>query len=65
MRINRKTSTLGLTRQAYTIMNDYNTDLLTALKSLKVRILKTEAEVFGGNPLNPTSIIVGVPGGLI
>jgi hypothetical protein len=50
-------TTLGLMRQAYTHMNDYNIDLLTTLRSLKVQILKTEAEVFGGNPLNPTSII--------
>jgi len=50
-------TTLGLMRQAYTQMNDYNTDLLTVLRSLNVQILKTEAEVIGGNPLNPTSII--------
>jgi hypothetical protein len=53
-----KRSTLGLVRQAYTLMNDYNTDLLTVLQNLKVRILKAEADVFGANPLNPTSLIL-------
>ena len=52
-----KRSTLGLMRQAYTLMNDYNTDLLTTLNSMRVRILRTEIDLIGANPLNPTSLV--------
>jgi hypothetical protein len=50
-------TTLGMMRKAYTVMNDYNTDLFTILKNAKVQILKTDTDIFGGNPLNPTSLI--------
>jgi hypothetical protein len=52
-----KISTLGMMRQAYTLMNDYNTDLLATLKSMNVQILQTDTDIVGGNPLNPTSFI--------
>jgi hypothetical protein len=38
-------------------MNDYNADLLTTLKNMRVQILKTDIDLIGGNPLNPTSLI--------
>jgi len=50
-------STLGLMRRAYTQLNDYNTDLLSSLKAMGVQILKTQYDVIGRNPLNPTSLI--------
>jgi len=50
-------STLGLMRQAYTLMNDYNTDLLSVLKSMRVQILRKEVDIIGTNPLNPTSLV--------
>ena len=50
-------STLGLMRRGYTLLNDYNTDLLTTIKTMGVKILKTQYDLFGGNPLNPTSLI--------
>jgi len=50
-------STLGLMRRAYTRMNDYNTDLLTTIKAMDVKILKTQYDLIGGNPLNPESFI--------
>ena len=50
-------STLGLMRQAYTLMNDYNADLLSALKITEVNVIKTEVDIVGANPLNPTSIV--------
>jgi len=52
-----KESTLGLMRQAYTLLNDYNTDLLTAIKAMGVKILRTQYDLIGGNPLNPTSLV--------
>jgi len=49
----------GLMRRRYTEINDYNRDLLSVLKGRPdVRIRHTEANVFGVNPLNPTSIIL-------
>jgi len=50
-------STLGLLRRSYTLMNDYNRDLFTVIKEAGVKILKTEKDIFGHNPLNPTSLI--------
>ncbi len=52
-----KHSTLGLMRQAYALMNDYNTDLLTTLNSMGAQILKTDVDLIGANPLNPTSLV--------
>ncbi len=50
---------LGLMRRRYTEVNDYNRNLLSQLRERSefVRIVRTEADVFGLNPLNPTSII--------
>jgi len=50
-------SKLGLMRRGYTLMNDYNRDLFTVIREAGAKILKTEKDVFGHNPLNPTSII--------
>ncbi len=50
-------STLSLMRQAYTIINDYNTDLLGTLKQTKAVITRIEHDIVGVNPLNPTSAI--------
>lgn len=52
-----KRSTLGMMRQAYILMNDYNTDLLTTLNSMRVQILRTDIDLIGANPLNPTSLV--------
>jgi len=50
-------STLGLFRRAFTCLNDYNTDLLSAIKGMGVNILKVQYDIFGSNPLNPTSLV--------
>lgn len=52
-----KSSALGLMRRAYTLINDYNTDLLTVLEDMKMQILETDADLLGTNPLNPTCLI--------
>ena len=54
-----KSSTLGLMRQAYTLINNYNTDLLTTLNSMSVqsKILRIDIDLIGANPLNPTSLV--------
>lgn len=49
---------LGLMRRRFTEKNDYNRDLLSKLQQKPhVRILRAQADVFGLNPLAPTSII--------
>jgi hypothetical protein len=49
---------LGLMRRRYVNLNDYNKDLLPELQQRSyIRIRNTEANVFGLNPLNPTSVI--------
>jgi len=50
---------LGLMRRRYAEVNDYNRDLLSELQrwSDDIRIVHTEAGVFGLNPLNPTSVV--------
>lgn len=55
---NDPSTTLGLMRKSYTLLNDYNKDLFTCLKQMGVKILKMENDLFGLNPLNPTSLIV-------
>lgn len=51
-------SLLGLMRQCYAEMNDYNRNLLTVLESTAgVEIVSKRPNVIGLNPLNPTSII--------
>ena len=49
---------LGLMRHRYTELNDYNRDLLSQLQRRSyIRILSIQTNMFGLNPLNPTSII--------
>jgi hypothetical protein len=49
---------LGLMRRRYSEVNDYNRDLLSELQSRSyIRVVCLEANVFGLNPFNPTSII--------
>ncbi|MFH1422050.1 MAG: hypothetical protein ABIH42_04990 [Planctomycetota bacterium] len=49
---------LGLMQRRYAEVNDYNRDLISQLKSRSfVQIIKTDTDVFGFNPMNPTSII--------
>ena len=49
---------LGLMRQRYAEINDYNRDLLSELKHRSyVQIADIQRDVFGINPLNPTSIV--------
>jgi hypothetical protein len=50
---------LGLMRKRYNQANDYNRDLLSQLKqrSKLIRLVRMQADVFGLNPLNPTSVI--------
>jgi hypothetical protein len=55
------TTVLGLMRQKYTRINDYNRDLLSSLRYAGVRITHNDLNVFGLNPLNPTSIIAWSP----
>ena len=51
------TTMLGLMRQKYARINDYNRDLISSLRYAGVRITRSDFNVFGLNPLNPTSII--------
>lgn len=48
---------LGMMRRAYTKINDYNTDLLSAIRNAGGKIIRTEVDIIGANPLNPTSVI--------
>lgn len=51
-------SLLGLLRRRYAELNDYNRDLLTVLRNHpSIRLDSVQANVFGLNPLNVTSII--------
>ena len=51
-------SLLGLLRKRYTEANDYNRDLLSQLEGrANIRILQRRPNVFGSNPLHPTSVI--------
>jgi len=55
----QRTSLIGLLRNKYTQINDYNKNLLELLnESSDIEILHTDIDAFGNNPLNPTSIIV-------
>lgn len=56
--LNPENTLLGQLRQSYAMLNDYNTDLLSMIQHMGVSILKCEYDVFGENPLNPTSVIV-------
>ena len=48
---------LGMLRRAYTHLNDYNIDLLSTIKNMDVNIRQIQYDIFGSNPLNPTSLI--------
>jgi hypothetical protein len=49
---------LGLLRRRYAQVNDYNRDLIDVLSTAKfVNIQSSEPDVFGLNPLNPTSVV--------
>ncbi|MDD4286970.1 MAG: class I SAM-dependent methyltransferase [Candidatus Peribacteraceae bacterium] len=51
-------SLLALLRKRYTEMNDYNRDLLPLLRANPaVTVQEAQMNVFGLNPLNPTSVI--------
>lgn len=50
---------IGLLRCRYTQINDYNRNLLECLRSCsEIEIVHMETDLFGRNPLNPTSILV-------
>lgn len=52
-------SFLGLLRNRYAELNDYNQNLLELVTEDKeIEVLHLERDVFGGNPLNPASILV-------
>jgi hypothetical protein len=54
-----RTNFLGLIRERYKEINDYNRNLREVLTSRSdIRILYEDFDVYGLNPLNPTSIIV-------
>lgn len=48
---------LGLLRQSYTHLNDYNRDLLTVIREIGGDIQQIYYDLCGRNPLNPTSLI--------
>ena len=52
-------------RRRYIELNDYNRNLLGLLRSFEkvgqIRLLEHRPCVFGGQPFNPTSIIVWSP----
>lgn len=57
-------SLLGLLRRRYADVNDYNRDLGEAVRTTPhVRLRRSEADVFGLNPFNPTSVLEWVPEG--
>lgn len=50
---------LGLVRNRYAELNDYNRNLLAVVESHpEIEILKLETDVLGNNPLNPSSVLV-------
>jgi hypothetical protein len=51
-------SLLGLLRRKYAVANDYNRDLYTLLQAHnRLRVIQVVPDVYGANPLNPTSVI--------
>lgn len=59
---NRTNSLLGLLRQRYIDLNDYNRDLLSALQSRSdIEIVSNTPDVYGINPMNPTSLLIWKP----
>jgi SAM-dependent methyltransferase len=62
VRENHGTSLLGLMRERYILLNDYNRDILSQLKSHpKIEVLRNDPDVYGISPLNPTSVVVWKP----
>jgi hypothetical protein len=54
-----RTNFLGLLRDRYKEINDYNQNLREILTSRRdIRILSEDFDIYGLNPLNPTSVIV-------
>jgi len=54
-----RTNFIGLIRDRYKEINDYNRNLREILTSRSdIRILSEEFDIYGLNPLNPTSVIV-------
>lgn len=56
---------IGLMRQKYITLNDYNTNLITLLDSFekqeKLKIIKHQRNIFSDTPFNPTSVIIWQP----
>jgi hypothetical protein len=50
-------STLDLMRRSYIELNNYNTDLLTALNSIGAHVIEKQPYFIGTNPLCPISLI--------
>jgi len=59
------TTLLGMLRRRYVEINDYNRNLVSALKSSeragRIRLLEERPVVFGRNPLFPVSVLVWSP----
>jgi hypothetical protein len=50
---------IGMLRNRYAELNDYNRNLLEVVESHpEIEIQKLETDVFGNNPLNPSSVLV-------
>ncbi|MFA7682064.1 MAG: class I SAM-dependent methyltransferase [Candidatus Peribacteraceae bacterium] len=59
---NNDDSLLGLMRQRYAQINDYNRDLLGLLQARDdIEIFRNDPDEFGHNPLNPTSVLMWRP----
>lgn len=57
--LKERRSLIGLLRNRYTQMNNYNTNLLECLqKDREIKIVSFAPDVYGINPLNPTSILL-------
>lgn len=57
--VDERTSLLGMMRNKYMELNDYNRNLITVLKNRNdVEILELQTDVFGLMPLNVTNVIV-------
>ena len=57
--VNERSTLLGMMRNKYLEINDYNRNLISVLKGRKdVEILELETDIFGLVPLNTTNLIV-------
>lgn len=63
----RGTTMLSLLRRRYLEVNDYNLNALTVAheeqRAGRIRILREEPNVYGGNPLLPVSVLAWAPAG--